>query len=142
MFLGRFEHSVDSKGRVAVPARFRGLLSGELIMTRGNDGCLYLFTEQSWEPLAAKLNALPTGDEDARNLRRAVFSSAEPVELDKQGRVIIPDHLRQYASITGDVSIIGLGEYIEIWDTESWKTLDSNIAQNVDVISSHLSGQY
>jgi MraZ protein len=142
MFLGRFEHSVDSKGRVAVPARFRGLLSGELIMTRGNDGCLYLFTEQSWEPLAAKLNALPTGDEDARNLRRAVFSSAEPVELDKQGRVIIPDHLRQYASITGEVSIIGLGEYIEIWDTESWKTLDSSIAQNVDVISSHLSGQY
>lgn len=142
MFLGRFEHSVDSKGRVAVPARFRDRLSGELIMTRGNDGCLYLFTEQSWEPLAAKLNALPTGDEDARNLRRAVFSSAEPVELDKQGRVIIPDHLRQYAGISGDVSIIGLGEYIEIWDTQSWKTLDSNIAQNVDVISSHLSGQY
>jgi MraZ protein len=142
MFLGRFEHSVDSKGRVAVPARFRDRLSGELIMTRGNDGCLYLFTEQSWEPLAAKLNALPTGDEDARNLRRAVFSSAEPVELDKQGRVIIPDHLRQYAGISGDVSIIGLGEYIEIWDTQSWKTLDSNIVQNVDVISSHLSGQY
>jgi MraZ protein len=142
MFLGRFEHSVDTKGRVAVPARFRDRLSGELIMTRGNDGCLYLFTEQSWEPLAAKLNALPTGDEDARNLRRAVFSSAEPVELDKQGRVIIPDHLRQYAGISGDVSIIGLGEYIEIWDTQSWKTLDSNIAQNVDVISSHLSGRY
>ena len=94
---------------MAVPARFRDRLSGELILTRGNDGCLYLFTEESREPLAAKLNALPTGDEDARNLRRAVFSSAEPVELDKQGRVIIPDHLRQYAAITGDVSIIGLG---------------------------------
>jgi MraZ protein len=142
MFLGRFEHSVDTKGRVAVPARFRDRLSGELILTRGNDGCLYLFTEESWEPLAAKLNALPTGDEDARNLRRAVFSSAEPVELDKQGRVIIPDHLRQYAGISSDVSIIGLGEYIEIWDTQSWQKLDSDIAQNVDVISSHLSGQY
>jgi MraZ protein len=142
MFLGRFEHSVDTKGRVAVPARFRDRLSGELILTRGNDGCLYLFTEESWEPLAAKLNALPTGDEDARNLRRAVFSSAEPVELDKQGRVIIPDHLRQYAGITGDVSIIGLGEYIEIWDTQSWQKLDGEIAEKVDVISSHLSGQY
>jgi MraZ protein len=142
MFLGRFEHSVDTKGRVAVPARFRDRLSGELILTRGNDGCLYLFTQGSWEPLAAKLNALPTGDEDARNLRRAVFSSAEPVELDKQGRVIIPDHLRQYAGISGDVSIIGLGEYIEIWDTQAWKKLDSDIAEKVDVISSHLSGQY
>ena len=100
MFLGRFEHSVDNKGRVAVPARFRDRLSGELIMTRGNDRCLYLFTEESWEPLAAKLNALPTGDADARNLRRAVFSAAEPVEIDKQGRVMIPDHLRQYAAIT------------------------------------------
>ncbi len=125
-----------------MPARFRDRLSGELILTRGNDGCLYLFTEESWEPLAAKLNALPTGDEDARNLRRAVFSSAEPVELDKQGRVIIPDHLRQYAAITGDVSIIGLGEYIEIWDTQAWQKLDGEIAEKVDVISSHLSGQY
>ena len=142
MFLGRFEHSVDTKGRVAVPARFRDRLSGELILTRGNDGCLYLFTQGSWEPLAAKLNALPTGDEDARNLRRAVFSSAEPVELDKQGRVIIPDHLRQYAGISGDVSIIGLGEYIEIWDTQAWQKLDGEIAEKVDVISSHLSGQY
>jgi MraZ protein len=142
MFLGRFEHSVDTKGRVAVPARFRDRLSGELILTRGNDGCLYLFTEESWEPLAAKLNALPTGDEDARNLRRAVFSSAEPVELDKQGRVIIPDHLRQYAGISSDVSIIGLGEYIEIWDTQAWQKLDGEIAEKVDVISSHLSGQY
>lgn len=125
-----------------MPARFRDRLSGELILTRGNDGCLYLFTEESWEPLAAKLNALPTGDENARNMRRAVFSSAEPVELDKQGRVIIPDHLRQYAGISSDVSIIGLGEYIEIWDTQAWQKLDGQIAENVDVISSHLSGQY
>ena len=95
MFLGRFEHSVDNKGRVAVPARFRGELNGELIITRGNDRCLYLFTQDAWEPLAAKLNALPTGDADARNLRRAVFSAAEPVELDKQGRVMISDPLRQ-----------------------------------------------
>jgi MraZ protein len=142
MFLGRFEHSMDNKGRVAVPARFRDRLSGELILTRGNDRCLYLFTQEAFEPLAAKLEALPTGDVDARNLRRAIYSSAEPVEIDKQGRIIIADHLRQYASITGDVSIIGVGSYIEIWNIESWQTLDSNIEQNVDVISSHLSGQY
>ena len=142
MFLGKFEHSMDNKGRVAVPARFRDRLSGELILTRGNDRCLYLFTQEAFEPLAAKLEALPTGDVDARNLRRAIYASAEPVEIDKQGRIIIADHLRQYASITGDVSIIGVGSYIEIWNTESWQTLDSNIEQNVDVISSHLSGQY
>jgi MraZ protein len=142
MFLGRFEHSVDNKGRVAVPARFRGELNGELIITRGNDRCLYLFTQEAWEPLAAKLNALPTGDEDARNLRRAVFSAAEPVELDKQGRVMIPDHLRQYSGITGNVFIIGLGAYVEIWDSQSWSELDGRIEENVDVISSHLAGQY
>ena len=142
MFLGRFEHSIDNKGRVAVPARFRGDLSGELIITRGNDRCLYLFTQEAWEPLAAKLNALPTGDADARNLRRAVFSAAEPVELDKQGRIMIPDHLRQYSGIAGNVSIIGLGSYIEIWDQTTWTALDNNIEQNVDVISSHLAGQY
>ena len=142
MFLGRFEHSVDNKGRVAVPARFRDKLKGELIITRGNDRCLYLFTEDAWEPLAAKLNALPTGDADARNLRRAVFSAAEPVELDKQGRVMLPNHLLQYAGINGNVAIIGLGTYIEIWDQESWQALDASIENNVDVISSHLAGQY
>jgi transcriptional regulator MraZ len=142
MFLGRFEHSVDAKGRVAVPARFRDRLSGELVLTRGNDRCLYLFTQESWEPLAAKLNALPTGDADARNLRRAVFSAAEPVELDKQGRIVVAEHLRQYASISGNVTIIGLGDYIEIWDQTAWENLDATIEQNVDVISSHLSGQY
>ena len=142
MFLGRFEHSVDNKGRVAVPARFRGELNGELIVTRGNDRCLYLFTQDAWEPLAAKLNALPTGDADARNLRRAVFSAAEPVELDKQGRVMIPDHLRQYSGIEGNVFIIGLGTYVEIWDRQSWLDLDGRIEENVDVISSHLAGQY
>lgn len=142
MFLGRFEHSVDNKGRVAVPARFRGELEGELIITRGNDRCLYLFTQEAWEPLASKLNALPTGDADARNLRRAVFSAAEPVEIDKQGRIMIPDHLRQYSGITGNVAIIGLGNYIEIWDQQSWTDLDNRIEENVDVISSHLSGQY
>jgi len=142
MFLGRFEHSVDNKGRVAVPARFRGELNGELIVTRGNDRCLYLFTQEAWEPLAAKLNALPTGDEDARNLRRAVFSAAEPVELDKQGRVMLPDHLHQYSGITGNVFIIGLGAYVEIWDSQAWLSLDGRIEENVDVISSHLAGQY
>ena len=142
MFLGRFEHSVDNKGRVAVPARFRDKLSGELIITRGNDRCLYLFTEEAWEPLAEKLNALPTGDQDARNMRRAIFSAAEPVELDKQGRIIIPDHLRQYASIDGNVAVIGVGNYIEIWDLHSWNTLDETIERNVDVIASHLSGQF
>lgn len=142
MFLGRFEHSVDTKGRVAVPARFRDRLSGELILTRGNDRCLYLFTQEAFEPLAARLEALPTGDADARNMRRAVFSAAEPVELDKQGRVIIPDHLRQYASIQSDVAIIGVGSYVEIWDTTSWQALDTTIEQNVDVIASHLSGQF
>lgn len=142
MFLGRHEHSVDNKGRVSVPARFRGEMSGELIITRGNDRCLYLFTQDAWEPLAAKLNALPTGDADARNMRRAVFSAAEPVELDKQGRIMIPDHLRQYASIADNVSIIGLGTYIEIWDQQTWRDIDSRIEESVDVISSHLAGQY
>ena len=142
MFLGRFEHSVDNKGRVAVPARFRDKLSGELIITRGNDRCHYHFTHEAWEPLAAKLNALPTGDADARNLRRAVFSAAEPVEMDKQGRMMIPSHLLQYSGITNNVAILGLGSYIEIWDQQAWLTLDSNIEKNVDVISSHLAGQY
>jgi len=142
MFLGRFEHSLDTKGRVAVPARFRDKLSGELIVTRGNDRCLYLFTADSWEPLAEKLNALPTGDADARNLRRAVFSAAEPVELDKQGRMMLPDHLRQYAGLQSNVAIIGVGNYIEIWDVQAWNAIDSNIEENVDVISSHLAGQY
>ena len=142
MFLGRFEHSVDNKGRVAVPARFRDRLSGELVLTRGNDRCLYLFTQEEFAPLASKLEALPAGDADARNLRRAIFSSAEPVELDKQGRIVIADHLRHYAAITGDVTIVGVGNHVEIWDTPSWQALDSTIEQNVDVISSHLSGQY
>lgn len=142
MFLGRFEHSLDVKGRVAVPARFRDKLSGEFIVTRGNDRCLNIFPAEEWEPLAARLNALSIGDVDARNLRRAIFSAAEPVELDKQGRIMLPDHLRQYAGLQSNVTIIGVGNHIEIWDQEAWNIVDSNIEANVDVISSHLAGQY
>src|SRR5438045_8768809 len=116
MFLGRFEHSVDNKGRLAVPARFRDSLAGELIITRGNDRCLYLFTQEAWEPLASKLNALPTGDADARTLRRAVFSAAELAEVDKPGRIMIPDHLRQYSGIAGNLPILRLGSFVEFWN--------------------------
>jgi len=120
MFLGRHAHSLDTKGRLAVPARFRDALAGGVVLTRGIDQCLALYPILAWEPLAEKVNALPLSDPDARAFRRLVFAEAVDLALDGQGRILVPPELRSYAGIDREAVVVGVNTYIEIWSPERW----------------------
>ena len=142
MFLGRFDHVLDDKGRLAIPARFRGDVQEGMVVTRGTDRCLYIFPISAWTGIASQLDALPMGDPNARNLRRAAFAAAEPAELDKQGRVALSARLRTYAGLTGPVAVVGMNSYIELWDLPTWEALESEVEQQGDVIASHMAGAF
>jgi MraZ protein len=142
MFLGRFNHTLDEKGRLAIPARFRSELQAGLVITRGTDRCLSVYPLSTWETLAAKLDALPMGDANARNLRRAAFAAAEPAELDKQGRIILPERLRAYANLEGNVAVVGMNTFLELWDLQTWETLEGEVEAQGDVFAAHLAGQF
>jgi len=120
MFIGEFEHSIDPKGRVALPAKFRGKLSGGAIITRGIDHCLFVFTAKDWEVLAQKLIALPLAQANSRAFVRLMLSGATDVELDSQGRILIPDYLRKYAGLEKIVQVTGVYNRMEIWDKHAW----------------------
>jgi MraZ protein len=121
MFLGEFVHTLDSKGRLTVPAKFRADLDTSLVVTRWMDRCLAMFPMAEWERLAAQVSDLPMTDRGARALKRFLFSSASHVSPDNQGRVLIPPRLREYAGLEDDVVVAGLNNYIEIWGTEAWR---------------------
>lgn len=127
MFLGRHHHSLDAKGRLAIPARFRDELAAGVVLTRGIDRCLSLYPLAAWEPLAAKVNALPLSDPDARAFRRLVFSEAVDLLLDGQGRILLPPELRAYAGIEREVVVIGVNAYLEIWSPERWAAVSTDI---------------
>src|SRR5690242_18600122 len=142
MFLGRFDHVLDEKGRLAIPARYRGDLQSGMVITRGTDRCLYLFPMGAWQEIASRLDALPLGDANARNLRRAAFAAAEPAELDKQGRVVLSERLRGYANLRSSVAVVGMNSYIEVWDLAAWETLETQVEEQGDVLAAQLSSQF
>ncbi len=113
MFLGRFTHTIDTKGRLAIPVRFRSTLGNDAVITRGIDRCLSLYP-------AEKVSALSVSDPDARTFRRMVFAEAAYVEFDRQGRILIPPELRTYAGFDRDVIVVGMNTYVEIWSPEQW----------------------
>ena len=120
MFLGEFVHTIDNKGRLTIPAKFRTDLAAGLIVTRGIDRCLVIYPTEEWRQLAEQVSALPVTDRRARTLRRLVFANASDVIPDKHGRVLIPPRLREYADLNGEVIITGLNTYIEVWNLDSW----------------------
>ena len=121
MFLGEFEHIIDDKGRITIPAKFRGRLAAGLVITKGIDPCLWLYPIDNWGDLAAKISALPRTDAKAREFRRQVFGGAADSVPDKQGRVNLPPYLRQYANIDNQAVIVGLHDYCEIWNPDQWR---------------------
>jgi MraZ protein len=129
VFLGEYEHSVDVKGRVAVPARYRAKLEQGLVITRSFDQCLFIYPMEEWENLSVKLNALSFVQEEVRKARRMLFGNAFELELDKQGRILLPAALRDYAKIGDDAIVAGMGSYIEMWSVEGWRA-------NQDALSS------
>ncbi len=120
MFIGEYNHSLDDKGRMAIPVKFRRELNKGAVVTRGLDNCLFLYTKTEWEKLAEKLAALPISQSNSRAFSRLMLAGAMDLELDKQGRVILPEYLRQFAGIKKNLVITGLYNRLEIWDQELW----------------------
>jgi MraZ protein len=120
MFLGEFIHAIDEKGRLTIPAKFRVDLAAGLVVTRGIDRCLAIYPLEEWNRLAERVSALPLTDRRARAFRRLVFASAADAVPDRQGRVLIPPRLREYADLDSEVIVTGLNTYIEVWNTGGW----------------------
>lgn len=120
MFMGEFQHSIDSKGRIIIPAKFRDELGEKFIVTRGLDNCLFVYPQDEWEKLEGKLKTLPFTKADARAFTRLFFSGAVECEVDKQGRVLLPLNLREYAGMNKDAVVIGVSSRVEIWSLEVW----------------------
>ena len=133
MFLGEFQHSLDAKGRIILPSRFRGQLEPGLVISRGLDHCLWVMSRGDWDAWAERLSQhLRVGDPRARDYARFVFSGAFEDRPDKQGRISVPENLRSFAGLERDISIIGVGPRIEIWNRERWEQRSAEAEQHMD----------
>jgi len=132
MLLGEFEHTIDDKGRITVPAKFRGRLAAGLVVTKGIDACLWLYPTDVWAELAEEIKDLPLTNPKAREFRRQVFGSAYDSVPDRQGRVIVPPTLREYANIDKQAVVIGLYDHCEIWKPEQWRERQQRSDDNPD----------
>lgn len=121
MFIGEYRHTLDEKGRLALPAKFRSLLQKGAVVTRGLDRCLFVYTAAEWKKLAEKLAALPFSQANSRAFSRLMLAGAMDVDLDKQGRAVMPQYLRDYAGLGKDVVVAGLYNRLEIWDVAAWE---------------------
>jgi MraZ protein len=133
MFLGEYTHSIDDKGRLTVPAKFRGDLAKGLVVTRGFDTNLMVFTMDGWNELAQKIAHKPLSDPSTRAFRRRVFSGAIDLTPDRQGRILLPANLREFAELDSEAVIIGMYSYLEIWGVDSWKPVRDDIESSADV---------
>lgn len=122
MFIGEYAHTLDDKGRLAIPVKFREALKKGAVVTRGLDQCLFVYTAEEWQRLAEKLAALPLGQSTTRAFSRLMLAGAMDAELDKQGRVVLPEYLRTFAVLKKNIVIAGLYNRLEVWDAQTWQT--------------------
>jgi len=139
MLLGEYKHTLDLKGRLAIPAKFRDQLSAGAIITRGLDNCLFLFALKDWEAFAAKLAALSLAQANSRAFSRLMLSGAADVSFDSQGRILIPDYLRKYADLKKQAVVAGLYTRVEIWDLKHWEKYKQRTESSSDEIAEKLS---
>ncbi len=138
MLIGEYAHSLDPKKRLSLPARFRKELGKKLIVTRGLDQCLFVFSAASWKKLAAKFADLSIGSSDTRGFNRFILSGAVEADVDSAGRILIPDFLKQFAHLKIDVVLAGLNDRVEIWDKARWKAYKRGIESRADAMASKL----
>jgi MraZ protein len=139
VFTGEFRHTIDDKGRVAVPARFRGDLAGTAFVSRWIDGCLAIFPKDAWNVLADKVGSLQVSDAGARNFARFLFSGAFEVELDRQGRAVVPAGLREFAGLNGEAVVVGARDHVELWQPARWAAYSAGMNEP-DVFAAHIQG--
>ncbi len=138
MFIGEYQHSIDTKGRMAVPAKFRAKLGSGAIITRGLDRCLFVFTASEWEMLAKKITDLSILKSDSRAFARFTMSAAAETDFDSQGRILIPASLREYAGLRKEAVVTGVFNRLEIWDIDGWKSYRAKAENNSDAIAEKL----
>lgn len=138
MFIGEYSYTIDQKKRLAVPSKFRKELGRKAIITRGIDNCLVVYTVKEWEKLTQKLENLPTSQVDARSFVRLMLSGAVDAELDKLGRILIPDYLKEYAGLEKDIAILGVSNKIEVWNAAKWKDYKTKTEKEVGDMAERL----
>lgn len=135
MFIGEYHHTIDSKSRLIIPSKFRENLGSKFIMTKGLDNCLFVYPEKEWNVLEEKLRTLPLTNRDARAFVRFFFSGATECVLDKQGRILIPNNLKNHAKLMKEAVIIGVASRIEIWSKEEWDEYNNDDSLSYDSIA-------
>lgn len=138
MLIGEYSHSLDDKKRLSLPAKFRKTLGKKVVMTRGLDSCIFVFTTVEWEKIAQKLSEQSVGSRDARDLNRFFLSGASEVEVDSSGRVLVPEYLKTFAKLESKVTLAGLYSRVEIWDDTLWQERQKAITENADDVASKL----
>ena len=137
--MGEYAHNIDRKGRLIMPAKFREELGEHVVVNRGLDGCLYVYTMQQWDEVYAQLAALPSTNRDARMYQRMMLSKAAECEMDGQGRILIPSSLDSLAGLEKECLIIGMANHLEIWSKERWEALEAQQEQSFEDAAEHLS---
>src|SRR3989344_1354475 len=138
MFIGEYEHTLDEKKRVSLPKNFRAGLGKKMVMTRGLDNCLFVYSRASWEKVAAKLQELSFAQADTRGFNRFILSGAAEVEIDAAGRVLIPEHQREFAGLKKEVVFAGVSDRVEVWDAQVWKQYKATIEKKAEAMAETL----
>lgn len=138
MLTGEFNHSIDSKGRLIIPSKLRDSLGEHFVITKGMDGCLFVYPENEWEAFEEKLRTLPLTNKKARDFKRFFLGSAVDGEIDKQGRVLLSSSLRTYAGLEKEVVLAGVLDKVEIWSKEAWDARTNDIEENIEDIASDM----
>ncbi|MDP3733086.1 MAG: division/cell wall cluster transcriptional repressor MraZ [Candidatus Daviesbacteria bacterium] len=138
MLIGQYQHTIDSKKRLALPIKFRGELGTKVIVTKGVENCLIVWTEKNWEAESLKFSGLSISQSEARSVTRHFLASATEVSLDKLGRILIPDYLKKYSDLKKNVVICGLSNRLEIWDEAKWENYSKDAEKGVEEIVSKL----
>ena len=135
MFIGEFQHNLDSKGRITLPSKFRRELGNIFYITKGMDNCLFVFSEPEWNKIDEKISGLKLSSRESRGLARLFYAGAIDTSLDKNGRVLLPQTLRDYANLKKEAIIIGVSSRVEIWDKESWEKYNNDENLNYDILT-------
>lgn len=138
MLIGQYEHTIDTKKRLALPVKFRSELGSKVIITKGIEHCLVVYTEKEWEQVSAKLGNLPVSQIEARSFARMILAGAMEIVLDKLGRMLIPDYLKEYAALEKDVIVCGLSNRLELWNKQQWEEYSKKAEKGVEEMVSKL----
>ena len=136
MFYGEYNHTIDAKGRLIIPAKYREVLGETFYVTKGLDGCLFVYDKNEWATFEEKLKSLPITSKDARKFVRFFLAGATLAEVDKQGRILVPASLRKYAELEKEVMLLGVGNRVEIWNKEKWE--DASTYDDMDEVAEHM----